>query len=159
MAKKKNEVNAPTIENRKAKFDYVVEETLECGIVLVGSEVKAVRASQISLGEGYVHVTGSPPTLTLLNVNIGEYLPSGAMGHKPTRARVLLAHSKEILRIARKMEVKGMTVVPLKLYFKDGWAKLLIGVAKGKSKADKRHSIGEREAQRDIDRAMSKRLR
>ena len=160
MAKKTQKVeNAPTIENRKAKFDYAIEETLECGLMLMGSEVKAVRASEVSLNEGYVHVQSHPLALTLLNVNIGEYGPSGALGHRPKRARVLLAHTKEILRIARKMEVKGMTVVPLKLYFKDGWAKVLIGVGKGKTKVDKRHSIGKREADRDIDRAMSKRVR
>jgi SsrA-binding protein len=86
-----------------------------------------------------------------------EYAPAGALGHKPKRARALLAHKREILKIATQLEKKGMTVVPLKLYFKDGWAKMLIGVARGKDKADKRQTISAREAKRDIDRAMSKR--
>jgi len=154
---KKAEPNSRTIENRKARFDYHIEETLEVGIVLAGSEVKAVRAGLVSLGEGYVLVEGSPPQMTLRGVNIGEYQPAGALGHRPVRARALLAHKREILKFAKLVDQKGMTIVPLKLYFKDGWAKLLIGLARGKSKADKRHSIGEREARRDIDRAMSRR--
>ncbi len=147
------------MENRKARFDYHIEETLECGIVLSGSEVKSVRGSQVSLGEGYVHFDPKTNLLTLLNVNIGEYAPAGALGHRPKRARALLAHKREILRLAKKVEVKGMTIVPLKMYFKDGWAKVLIGVARGKDKADKRDTIAKREAQRDIDRALSKKAR
>ncbi|MEY3230248.1 MAG: SsrA-binding protein SmpB [Phycisphaerales bacterium] len=158
MAKKKDEsTQSPTIENRRARFDYHIEDTLECGIALMGSEIKSVRASQVSLNEGYVHVGRQPLSLTLLNVNIGEYAPAGALGHRPLRARTLLAHRREMLKIAQATVRKGMTVVPLKLYFKDGWAKVLVGVAKGKDKADKRRSIGEREAKRDIDRAMSRR--
>ena len=157
VAKRKPDQEDPTIENRKARFDYHIEDTLECGIALMGSEIKSVRASQVSIGEGYVHVGHSPLSLTLLNVNIGEYAPAGALGHKPKRARALLAHKREILKIATQLEKKGMTVVPLKLYFKDGWAKMLIGVARGKDKADKRQTISAREAKRDIDRAMSKR--
>lgn len=157
MAKKKEPNVQPTIENRKARFDYHIEETYEVGIELQGSEVKSVRASQVSLGEGYVHVDKDRLALTLINVNIGEYAPAGALGHRPTRARTLLAHKREIAKIAGKMQRKGMTIVPLKLYFKAGWAKLLIGIAKGKTQSDKRQTIGEREAKRDIDRAMSHR--
>ncbi len=156
MAKK--QANEPrTIENRKARFDYHIEETLEVGIALRGSEVKAVRAGTVSLGEGYVLVEGNPPTMTLVGVNIGEYAPAGGLGHRATRARALLAHRREVVKLAKRIEQKGMTIVPLKLYFKNGWAKLEIGVARGKSKSDKRQAIGEREAQRDIDRAMSRR--
>jgi SsrA-binding protein len=157
LAKKKVDIQEPTIENRKARFDYTILDTLECGVGLMGSEIKSVRASQVSLGEGYVVVRSDPLSLTLLNVNIGEYAPAGALGHAPKRARPLLAHKMEILKLARQMEKKSMTIVPLKMYFKGGWAKVLIGVAQGKNKADKRHTIGEREAKRDIDRAMSRR--
>lgn len=159
MAKKKAKNDDPVIENRKARFEYHIEETLECGIVLAGSEVKSVRGSQVSLGEGYVFLDPRTNSLTLLNVNIGEYAPSGALGHKPKRARQLLAHKREIIKLSRQIDSKGMTIVPLKLYFKAGWAKVLIGVARGKDKADKRDTIAKREAQRDIDRALSKKVR
>ena len=156
MAKKKADTT-PVIENRKARFDYHIDETYEVGIALVGSEVKSVRASQVSIGEGYVHVDRNTLALTLINVNIGEYAPAGALGHRPLRARNLLANKREIAKIAATVQKKGMTVVPLKLYFKDGWAKLLIGIARGKTKSDKRGTIATREAKREIDRAMSKR--
>lgn len=154
---KKPQPNARIIENRKAKFDYHIEDTLEVGIALRGSEVKAIRDGNVSLGEGYVLIEGQPPQMTLIGVNIGEFQPAGGLGHRPVRSRALLAHKKEILKFARLVDQKGMTIVPLKLYFKEGWAKILIGVARGKSHADKRHTIGEREAKRDIDRAMSRR--
>lgn len=158
MAKKKPDTDlTPTIENRRARFDYHISETLEVGMVLRGSEIKSVRNSLVSLGEGYIAAKEIPPSLTLLNVTIGEYAPAAAMGHKPTRARPLLAHKREIQKLARQIDQKGMTIVPLKLYFKNGFAKLLIGVAKGKAAHDKRNTISEREAKRDIDRAMSRR--
>jgi SsrA-binding protein len=156
MAKKKQSNPDPTIENRKARFDYHIEDTLEVGMVLRGSEVKSVRKSEVSLGEGYVLAKAEPPSLLLVNVNIGEYAPSGALGHRPTRARPLLAHKREIVKLARQIDQKGMTIVPLKLYFKNGFAKLLIGVARGKTSHDKRETIGKREAQRDIERAMAR---
>lgn len=154
--KKTNPGDELVAENRKARHDYFVEETLECGIALQGSEVKSVRDRQVSIGEGFCRVQESPPTLTLHQVHIGEYRPAGALGHKPVRTRVLLAKKGEIVKLARKM-TKGMTIVPLKLYFKDGWAKVLIGVCKGKQAHDKRQSIAKRDAQRDVQRAMSRR--
>jgi SsrA-binding protein len=157
MAKKTDIPRTPVIENRKARFDYHIEDTLEVGIVLRGSEIKAVRNSLVSLGEGYVIARENPLELTLVNVNIGEYGPAAALGHKPTRARALLAHKREIIKLAREVSRKGMTIVPLKLYFKNGYAKLLIGVAKGKASHDKRQAIAQRESKRDIDRAMSRR--
>lgn len=154
---KKSERTLPTIENRKARFDYHIDETLECGIALMGSEVKSVRAGQVSLGEGYVVVRDDPPSISLINVDIGEYQPAGSLGHRRTRSRVLLARKKDIVRLAKIISKKGMTIVPLKLYFKGPWAKVLIGVARGKTHTDKRQTIAQREAKRDIDRAMSKR--
>lgn len=157
MSKKSQQTDERVIENRKARYDYFIEDTLECGIVLQGSEVKAVRAGEVSLAEGYVMARAEPPDLTLINVNIGEYAPSAHLGHKPKRARMLLAHKREIVKLANQMAVKGYTLVPLKLYFKNGFAKVQVGVAKGKQAHDKRQSIGKREMQRDIDRAMSRR--
>lgn len=157
MAKKRKDQPA-NIENRKARYDYAIGDTLEVGIALHGTEVKAVRDGKISLAEGYVRAEESPPGLYLHSVNIGEYAPAGALQHAATRTRKLLAHKREILKLVRQVDQKGVTIVPLKLYFKDGWAKLLIGVGKGKAAHDKRHAIGERDAKRDIDRAMSKRM-
>lgn len=158
--KKSRERNdAPSVENRRARFDFTIGDTLEVGIVLAGSEVKAVRAGQISLAEGYIRATLEPLALMLHQVNIGEYSPAAHLGHKPVRPRVLLAHKSEMRKFARATEGKGKTIVPLSLYFKNGYAKLLIGIAEPKAKHDKRRAIGEREAKRDIDRAMSRRAR
>lgn len=157
MAKKTDPNQERVIENRKARFEYHISDTLEVGIALRGSEVKSVRAGEVSLGEGYVVAKDEPPSLELLNVNIGEYAASGALGHRPKRSRALLAHAKEIRKLAKQSQVKGMTIVPLKLYFKDGWAKVLIGVAKGKQAHDKRQTIAKRDADRDLQRAMSRR--
>jgi SsrA-binding protein len=153
--KKKHEV---VIENRRARFDYHIGETLEVGIILVWSEVKSVRDSKVSLAEGYVRANEDPLELSLHGVNIAEYPPAGAHQHTPTRVRNLLAHKKEVLRLAKESSRKGMTIVPLKMYFKNGYAKLLVGVAEGKTQSDKRHTIAKREADRDIARAMSKRM-
>lgn len=162
MAKKKDEnPDERVIENRKARFDYHILDTLETGIALRGSEVKSVRNGLVSLGEGFVRPQASPPALLLYGVNIGEYGPAGppgsALQHKAVRARLLLAHKREIVRIAKQVMEKGLTIVPLKMYFKNGFAKVLIGVAQGKSQSDKRQSIAKRESKRDIDRAMSRR--
>lgn len=162
-AKKNSGADESLIENRKARFDYEILETLEVGIALRGSEVKSVRQGHVSLQEGYVRATSSPLEMTLHSVNIGEYGPAGPLGnslqHAPTRVRPLLAHKREILKFAKASEVKGMTIVPLKMYFKNGFAKLLIGLGKGKSKHDKRDTIKDRESKREISRAMSKRLK
>ncbi len=158
MSKKRKASNELVIENRKARFDYAISDTLEVGIVLGGSEVKSVRAGNVSLAEGYVRVQPQPPALFLHSANIDEYGPSGTRQHRPQRVRLLLAHKREIAKLARQVDQKGMTVVPLKLYFKNGYAKLLIGLGKGRSTHDKRRAIGERENKRDIDRAMSRRM-
>lgn len=173
------------IENRKARFDYAILDTLETGIVLRGSEVKSIRDGKVSLAEGYVRAEhplvpgsgrarGKPtgraggsariaaPALWLHGVNIAEYPPAGPSGsvgqHQPTRTRKLLAHNREIARLARECQSKGMTLVPLKVYFKNGKAKVLIGLAKGKTKGDKRQTIAKRESDRDIARATSRRM-
>ncbi|MEY4822229.1 MAG: SsrA-binding protein [Planctomycetota bacterium] len=148
----------PVIENRKAWFDYTITDTLECGIKLVGTEVKSLRKGQASLAEGWVLSQLEPPELTLLSVTIAEY-PSAGMHrqHVPNRQRTLLAHRKEIVRFATEAKAKGGTLVPLKIYWVKGRAKLLIGIGLGKKQHDKRESIAKREDKRDMDRAMSKR--
>lgn len=158
MAKQNKKNLTPVIENRRARHDYHIGDTLEVGIVLLGSEVKAVRDANVSIAEGYVTATESPAGLALHSVNIGPYGPSGPLAHPPVRVRELLAHKREILKLAKQVAQKGVTIVPLKIYFKDGFAKVLIGVGTGKTRHDKRESIAERESQRDIQRAMSKRV-
>ncbi|MEM7622732.1 MAG: SsrA-binding protein SmpB [Planctomycetota bacterium] len=154
-SKKKRKTGTPEINNRRARHDYHILDTLECGIVLVGTEVKAIRDGNASIAEGYVSVRGEPEELSLWNVTIGEYPPAGQLQHKLGRSRKLLAHRREIKRLARQVDQKGVTVVPLKLYFKDGWAKLLIGLAEGKQQHDKRQAIKERDTKRELQRMMS----
>ncbi len=158
MAKRKQKPEniEPVIENRKARHKYQILETLECGVKLHGAEVKSVRAGHISLGEGYVRATEDPLRLTLHGVHIGEYAPAGASQHAPHRTRILLAHKREIRKLAGKTRDRGVTITPLKLYWVRGRAKLLIGLAVGKRKGDKRETLAKRAHQRDIDRAMSR---
>lgn len=159
MAKRTSKDRDPVIVNRRARHDYAIGETLEVGIELAGTEVKAVRAGTVSLQEGFVTASEAPLALDLHQVNIGEYAPAGPRQHKLTRVRRLLAHKREIVRLARATQKKGATIVPLRMYFSNGFAKLEIGVGIGKGSVDKRDSIREREMQRDIDRAMSKKVR
>ncbi|MFI4896214.1 MAG: SsrA-binding protein SmpB [Phycisphaerales bacterium JB059] len=148
----------PTIENRRARHEYFIEETLEVGVVLQGSEVKSIRDGACTIAEGYVTARAEPAKLTLHGINIGAYGPAGAGNHPAVRNRALLAHKPEIKKLARQVDQKGVTIVPLKLYFKDGMVKLLIGVARGKQAHDKRKTIADRDAKRDIQRAMSTRM-
>ncbi len=152
-------VNEPKIENRKARHDYIISDTLECGIKLLGTEVKSVRSGQVSLAEGYVRAVDTPLSLTLHGVHITEYAPAGPNNqHAPTRTRILLAGKREIRKLADQTREKGTTLIPLKMYFVRGRAKLLIGLARGKRKSDKRQTLDKKQAQRDIDRALSKRM-
>lgn len=161
MAKaKKNDPadREPVIENRKSRFDFHIGETLECGIELRGTEVKSLRSGQASLAEGWVRGDGDPPQLTLQQVHIAEYPPAGSrLQHDPVRPRRLIAHTREIRRLLAETKAKGGTIVPLKIYWLRGRAKVLIGVGVGKAKADKRQDIAKREHQREMDRAMRKR--
>ena len=142
-------------ENRKARHDYLVLDTLECGIVLVGSEVKSLRSGQLSLDEAYGRVEGQE--VWLMGANIPEYTFSNALNHDPKRRRKLLLHSREIKKFAGQAYEKGLTLVPLKMYFKEGRAKVLLGICRGKKKFDKRESVKKKAMQRDIDRAMRRR--
>ena len=157
-AKSQHARNEPEIHNRKVRHLYHIDETLECGIKLVGTEVKSVRAGRISIGEGYVVVREEPPVLEIVGIHIDEYAPAGAGTHRPTQTRTLLAHKREIRKLARKTAEKGITIVPLKVYFKNGYVKVLIGVGRGKREYDKRQDIKTRETDRDLRRVMSKRV-
>jgi len=139
-------------ENRKARHNYHVLDTLECGIALVGSEVKSLRGGTISLDEAYGRVENGE--VWLVGANIAEYSYSHDLNHVPKRRRKLLMHRREISKFAGQALEKGLTLVPLKVYFKQGRAKVLLGLCRGKQKHDKRESLKKREAQRDIDRAM-----
>ena len=156
--RKKNPGNEPEIHNRRARYDYAIESTLEVGIKLHGSEIKSVRAGEVSIAEAYVRAEESPVSLRLIGMNIGHYGPAAGRNHAATRDRILLAHANEIKRLARATQSKGMTFVPLKLYFRNGFAKLELGLGRGKGRSDKRSSIAEREQKREIDRAMSKKV-
>lgn len=161
MASGKDKHDSPEILNRRARFDYAISETLEVGLKLRGTEVRSIRAGKCSLAEGYVRAEAEPPSLTLYGVHIDEYPPAGpAAGgrqHVPTRSRTLLAHAREIVKLATATAEKGVTIVPLKIYFKSGRAKLLIGLGRGKQVRDKRQDIRKRETDRDMRRAMTRR--
>ncbi|MFG0252610.1 MAG: SsrA-binding protein SmpB [Phycisphaerales bacterium JB038] len=159
MAKRKqHKSGTPQVENRKARHDYHILDTLECGVVLVGSEVKSIREGKVSIAEGFAKTAENPLRLELFGMHIQEYQPAGHRQHRPTRGRILLAHKREIRKLHQRTLQKGVTLVPLKLYFKDGWVKVLIGVGVGKTKGDKRQTLAKKDADRDIRRAMSKRV-
>lgn len=141
--------------NRKAHHDYNILETLEAGIVLSGSEIKSVRASQVSLGEAYVKPENGE--LWLVNAYIARYDAASYMGHDPTRQRKLLVHRKELLRLTARLAEKGLTLVPLRMYLKNSIAKLEIGLGRGKKLYDKRETIARRDAEREIERTLKNR--
>lgn len=139
-------------ENRKARFHYHIIEVLEAGIVLTGAEIKSVRQGEISLAESYVRPDGD--TVYLLGAYIKPYSFSSDKEYDPKRKRKLLLHRREIDKLRGRVEAKGLTIVPLKIYLKNGRAKIEIALAKGKSGPDKREGLKKREAERDIARAM-----
>lgn len=159
MAKpKKKSRRDPEILNRKARFEYAITDTLEVGIVLEGSEVKSIREGHASIAEGYVRAEMEPrPLLQLHGSTVQEYAPAPG-GHSPKRVRTLLAHRRQIEKLHVQTQQKGVTIVPLRLYFKNGIVKIEIGLGTGKARHDKRQDIKIREADRDIRRAMSKRV-
>jgi SsrA-binding protein len=158
MAKKKDEPdrehdNERVIsQNRSARHEYDVIDTLECGIVLVGSEVKSLRTGRVSLDEAYGRVKGNE--VWLVGCDIPEYVQANRFNHEPRRPRKLLLHRREIVKFASKAFETGLTLVPLKLYFKNGRAKLLLGVCRGRKLHDKREKMKKRDVDRDISRAL-----
>ena len=142
-------------EHRRARFDYTVEDTLEAGLELMGSEVKSLRNGTANLNDAYALPKNGE--LFLLNAHIGAYNPASVFSHEPTRARRLLLHREEIDRWTTKVRERGYSIIPLTLYFKTGRAKIKLGLCRGKTHEDRRHTIKERETKREMDRAVRRR--
>ena len=140
--------------NRRARFEFHIEETLEAGLVLLGSEIKALREGKANLKDSFGRIEGSEAWLW--NAHISPYGPASQFGHEPTRTRKMLLHREEIARLAGKVKERGLTLVPLRLYFKNGRAKVQLALARGKKQHDKRDAIREREVRREMDRAMKR---
>ena len=141
------------ILNRKARHDYFIKEEFECGIVLTGTEIKSIREGSCNIGDSYGHIRKGE--LFVLNMFIGVYKEGNIFNHKETRTRKLLMHKNEILKLDNKVKLEGYTLIPLKVYFKNNKAKVLLGLCKGKKDYDKRESIKER----DIERELNKKIR
>ena len=145
------------IVNKKARFDYEIFDTYEAGIVLSGNEIKSIRNGSCNLKDSYVIIKNNEAYI--LNMHITQYEKGSIFNEEETRTRKLLLHKDEILKIVQKIDIKGFTMVPLKLYFKNGKAKIEIGIAKGKHTFDKKESIKERDIKRETDKALKERYR
>jgi SsrA-binding protein len=143
--------------NRKATHDYFLEDRYEAGLVLKGTEIKSIRAGQVSLKEAHVVVDGQEAWI--VDMHIGHYEAASKYNHEPKRRRKLLLHKREIERLYGKVKQKGNTIIPTQLYLKHGLAKVEIALARGKRKYDKRRQLAEKAAQRDVERALSRRGR
>jgi SsrA-binding protein len=141
--------------NRRAYHDYAIEDTIEAGLVLTGTEVKSLRAGRASLTDGFAQIVDGE--MWLYNVHIPEYIAGTWTNHAPRRIRKLLLHRKEIDRLAARVAEQGLTLVPLELYFKDGNVKVELGLGRGKRTYDKRQDLAKRDAAREIDRALKRR--
>lgn len=155
MAREKGEKTVAT--NRKARHDYLIEDTVEAGLVLTGTEVKSLRQGRASLVDGYALIDRGEAWLE--GVHIPEYTQGTWTNHSPRRKRKLLLHKQEIVKLSQRVAQGGYTLVPLKLYFTDGKAKVELGIGKGKKSYDKRQALRERQDKRDAERAMSTRAR
>lgn len=142
------------IVNRKARHDYYIESEIEAGIILKGTEVKSIRQGSANLKDSYAIIRNGE--VFLLNMHISHYKEGNIFNHEETRTRKLLLHKKEIYKLHDKIRLEGFTLVPLKLYFKGDYAKVLLGVAKGKKNYDKRETIKKRDTEREIRKAMKK---
>ncbi len=143
--------------NKRATFDYELLERFEAGLALTGTEIKSVRANQVSLQRSYVQARGDE--LWLMEANISPYVHGNRDNHEPTRPRKLLLHRREINRILTNLTQKGLTVVPIRLYLKDGRAKVEVALARGKHKYDKREDVARRDAERQVERALREKYR
>lgn len=155
MTKQPQDARRVIASNRKARHDYLIEDTLEAGLVLTGTEVKALRQGRASLVDGYAHIDGGEAWLEA--VFIPEYFQGTWNNHAPRRKRKLLLHAEEIRKLAAKTREGGYTLVPLQLYFSDGRAKVEIALAKGKREYDKRQALRERQDRLEANRAMRSR--
>ncbi len=139
-------------QNRKSRFEYEVLDTLECGIVLVGSEVKSLRKGTLTLDDAYARIKEGE--VWLLGCDIAEYVQANQFNHNPKRPRKLLMHRREVKKFASRAFEQGLTLVPLKMYFKEGRAKVLLGICKGRKLYDKREVLKKKTMQRDMSRAL-----
>lgn len=139
-------------QNKKASHDYFIEETIEAGMVLTGTEIKAIRDARVQLKESYVSIRNGEAWIR--NMHISPFEQGNRFNHDPLRERKLLLHKKQISELIGAVKRDGYTIVPLKIYIKDGYAKLLIGMAKGKKDYDKRNDMKKKEAKRDMERAF-----
>ncbi len=156
-AKEKDQRNRLVAQNKKARHDFHIEDTYEAGLVLHGTEVKSLREGRASLVDGFVDLDNGE--VWLHNVHIPEYAQGSWTNHAARRKRKLLLNRVEINKIERKIGDKGYTIVPLSLYFKEGRAKIEIALARGKKEYDKRHSLAERQANREKEQAIQRRLK
>jgi SsrA-binding protein len=143
--------------NRKAFHDYEILDRYEAGLVLTGSEIKSIRSGGVNIREGYI--APRQDELWLLNAHIAAYKPASRTGHDPIRPRKLLLHRREIDRLISRVQERGLTIVPLRLYLKDGIAKIEIGLARGKRQYDKRAAIAKRDSERQIERHLKRQER
>ncbi len=151
MAKK--EQSTPVIQNRKANHLYFVDESFEVGSMLFGSEVRSIRDGKCTVGVAWIDIDADKDELWLVGAHIDEYLFANRFNHFPARRRKLLAHKHEIQKMRKAKELKGSTIIPLKLYFKNRRAKLEVGICRGKDQHDKRQSIKERDAKMEMAQA------
>jgi SsrA-binding protein len=142
-------------QNRKARHNYTVLDTLECGIVLVGSEVKSLRIGRVSLEEAYARIKADE--VWLVGCDIAEYVEANQFNHNPRRPRKLLMHRREVKRFAHRAYEKGLTLVPLEMHFRRGLAKVLLGICRGKQRHDKRQAMKQAEARREMQRQLVRR--
>lgn len=149
---KKGKSDRVISDNRKARHEYNVLETIEAGIVLTGTEIKSLRAGKVSLNEAFAHLVKEE--VFLHNCNIPIYKQGNIHNHEPLRARKLLLKKQEIRKLIGKTKEKGLTLIPLKLYFKGPWVKVLLGLCKGKTLHDKRDTLTKRTQKREIERAL-----
>jgi SsrA-binding protein len=151
----KNEGVKIIASNRKANHDYFIEDRFEAGIVLLGPEIKSVRAGRVSIREAYVTTDGREAWL--MNAHIAPYDPASNMNHEPKRRRKLLLHRKEIIELFDGIRQRGYTIIPLMMYLKSGKAKVEIALARGKKQYDKRQDLARRDAEREMSRSMGRR--
>jgi SsrA-binding protein len=143
--------------NRRARYDYAVEQTLEAGIVLTGTEIKSIRAGRVNLGDAYARIEHGEAIL--IGAHIAPYEQGNRYNHEPLRTRKLLLHRDQISELAGLSQAKGLTIVPLRLYLRNGLAKLELGVARGKKTHDKRRAIAERDARRELQRETKAKIK
>jgi len=151
----KAQVGEPAVVNRKARFQYHIDETLEAGIALLGTEVKAIREGRANLTDSYVRLRGGE--LYLVGCHIGPYSAAGKFNHEPRRERKLLLHRREIDRLAGRVRERGVTLIVPRLYFKNGRVKAELALARGKKRHDKRAALRERQVREEMDRAIKRR--